>query len=65
MSKPASTTLYGVSAAARRAGVSENCLRRYDRAGIITVQRDSSNKRLFTDEDIARAREYRESRVRR
>jgi DNA-binding transcriptional MerR regulator len=49
---------YGISAAARKAGVAGVTLQDYDRRGIIHPQRDSAGQRLFTDTDIARVREY-------
>lgn len=56
---------YGISAAARRCGVAERTLRAYERAGIITPQRDSANRRLFSESDIAKVRAHRASKVRR
>ncbi|HEX7044485.1 MAG TPA: MerR family transcriptional regulator [Burkholderiales bacterium] len=52
-------TLYGISDAARAAGVAESTLRRYDRQGVISVIRDSTGKRLFTPEEIEKARQHR------
>lgn len=52
-------TIYGISDAARLAGVSEGTLRNYDKAGVITPIRDSEGRRLFTDSDINAVKKYR------
>lgn len=51
--------LYGMSAAARAVGVSEETMRKYSDSGIVQPMRDSSGRRIFTDADIERAKEYR------
>ena len=52
-------SLIGVSEAARRIGIAETTLRRYDRAGIVSPLRDSAGRRLFSAEDIKTAKKYR------
>lgn len=54
-------TLYTITEAARQAGVSACTMRLYDMRGIIQPQRDSANRRLFTQQDIETARKYRAS----
>lgn len=50
---------YGLSAAARLAGVSESAMRRYSNVGVVNPQRDSAGRRMFSAVDIERARAYR------
>ena len=59
-----SQTLYGISAAARKAGIAEGTLRDYDRRGIVQPLRDAAGRRLFTDAQIQRAREEKEKHAR-
>lgn len=49
----------GISEAARQVGVAENTLRTYEKRGVIAPLRDSAGRRLFRQDDIERAREYR------
>lgn len=54
-------TFYGISEAARMAGVSEDTLRRYAEVGVCTPLRDAtSRRRLFSESDVAAARAHRE-----
>lgn len=53
------TSLFGLSAAARAVPCSESSLRNYERRGIVHPIRDSANRRLFSANDIDRARVYR------
>jgi DNA-binding transcriptional MerR regulator len=46
-----------VSAFARAVGIPENTLRDYADRGLIPVQRDSANRRVFSAADVQRARE--------
>lgn len=57
--EPIGPAFYGLSAAARLAGVSEPTMRRYADAGIVTSQRDSAGRRTFTLSAIAQAKDYR------
>jgi DNA-binding transcriptional MerR regulator len=54
------TKVYGVAEAARLVGVSEATLRDYDKRGVVHPVRDGSGRRIFTDTDVKRAKEYRE-----
>ena len=56
---PSKHVLYGISEAARRAGVAEGTLREYDRRGIVNPVRDSARRRLFSAEDIEHAIQHR------
>jgi DNA-binding transcriptional MerR regulator len=49
--------LYLISDAARRVPCSAATLRAYAKRGVISPVRDSGGRRLFTDEDVQRARE--------
>ncbi len=49
---------YGLSAAARALGVAESTLRSYSEAGIVKPLRDTAGRRLFSESDLAAAREY-------
>jgi len=51
--------------AADAAGLSPDTLRSYCRQGLITPERDSAGRRLFSDEDIALARQIRAKNLRR
>jgi MerR family transcriptional regulator, heat shock protein HspR len=46
-----------ITDAAAKAGITAGTLRQYDRLGLLTPQRDSLGRRLYTDRDIERARE--------
>ena len=48
---------YLTAEAARRAGVHPDTPRNYEKAGLLSPLRDSSGRRLFTDEDVKRIRE--------
>jgi len=50
--------LYSVSGAARFAECSEATVRRADQNGIIHAQRDSSNRRLLTQDQAEKLREH-------
>lgn len=50
------TPRYTISVAARLAGVPAHALRTYERAGLLTPGRLGKRNRLYSDEDIARAR---------
>jgi len=59
--KGAQTMYYGISEAARMAGVSEDTLRRYAETGVCTPLRDAtSRRRLFSETDVAAARAHRD-----
>jgi DNA-binding transcriptional MerR regulator len=45
------------SAAARALGIPEGQLRTLTDKGLVPFQRDSSNRRIFTQQDVARGRE--------
>jgi len=47
---------YSVSEAAKMLGISLDTLRRWDRAGRISTERDSSNRRLVRSQEIDRLR---------
>jgi len=53
---------FGISEAARRAGVAEGTMRKYDNAGIITAYRSPGGSRLFTEEHVKRVQQYRAQR---
>jgi len=46
-----------IQSAAEAAGVSVDTIRSYCRQGLLSPERDSAGRRLFTDEDIQRIRE--------
>ena len=48
--------LYTATEAARALGISLDTLRRWDRAGRIKTERDSANRRLVRDSEVARLR---------
>ena len=52
MKKPAAPTLFGVSYAARKLGLSETHVGHLVNMGRLTCIRDTSGKRLFTDDDL-------------
>jgi molybdopterin-binding protein len=52
----ASRQVYSVSEAARALGISLDTLRRWDKAGRISVARDKSNRRIVSAEEIDRLR---------
>lgn len=54
------TTLIGISEAARRIGCCEDTLRDYDKKGIVQPARDSAGRRIFSEDDLKAARQYRE-----
>lgn len=54
----AETTIFGVSAVARRLGVSEDTVRRWDSASCIKAARDSAGRRVFTPEQIEKLRQF-------
>ncbi len=45
---------YVISVAARLVGTSPHALRSFERAGLITPVRTESNRRLYSDADLAR-----------
>lgn len=53
-------TLRTISDAAAEAGVSVITLRAYETRGAISPERDSSGRRLYTPQDIAAAKQFRE-----
>jgi molybdopterin-binding protein len=50
------TRVYSAGDAARALGISLDTLRRWDREGRIRVKRDSANRRVVTEAEIARLR---------
>ena len=48
----------GVGAMARALGKSEETVRELEKRGVITAVRDSTNRRLFTAEQLRLAREH-------
>jgi len=50
------TPRYTISVAARLAGVPAHALRTYEREGLLTPGRLGKRNRLYSDDDIARAR---------
>jgi DNA-binding transcriptional MerR regulator len=53
---------YGISAFARLCGRSEATIRNLDQRGIIKADRDTGNRRVFSDRDLELVREYYEHR---
>lgn len=51
-------TVYGISDAARRVGVAENTLRRYEADGFISPARTPTGQRIYFDQDIEKARAH-------
>lgn len=51
------TTVFTLSGAARELGIPEVTLRRFIDIGIVTAQRDSANRRVFTRAALELARE--------
>jgi len=49
--------LHLIGHAAQRAGIATETARGYCRQGLLSPQRDSSHRRLFTDDDILRMRQ--------
>ena len=49
--------LHGISSAARQVPCAEGTLRGMEARGLLKPQRDTAGRRLFTDADIAAARE--------
>lgn len=49
-------TVFGISDAARRVGVAENTLRRYEAAGVIHPARTPTGQRIYFEADIEAAR---------
>lgn len=52
--------IFLTSKAAALADVSPDTLRRYADTGIVTPIRDATGRRLFSDADIEKARQYRQ-----
>lgn len=52
-----SVAKHPIGEAAKRAGVSTKTVRNYERAGLITPTRDTSGRRLFTDEEVKHIRQ--------
>jgi DNA-binding transcriptional MerR regulator len=50
--------LLGVGAMARSLGKGEETIRDLEKRGVITAIRDSANRRLFTQDQLRRAREH-------
>ena len=50
-------TLFLVSDVAEQVGISADTVRNYCRQGLLTPDRDSSGRRLFTEADVRRIRE--------
>ena len=48
--------LYRISGAAKLVGLHPTTLRRYERMGLLSVQRDDTGQRVYTEEDINRVR---------
>jgi DNA-binding transcriptional MerR regulator len=48
----------GIAQAAREVGCSEWALRRLERRGVVAPTRDPWSRRLYSDADIAAAREH-------
>jgi DNA-binding transcriptional MerR regulator len=48
--------LYLVSDVAEQIGISADTIRSYCRQGLLSPIRDSTNRRLFTDDDVLRIR---------
>jgi DNA-binding transcriptional MerR regulator len=46
-----------ISDVARKVGISPDTIRSYDRRGLLSPIRDSSGRRLFTEDDVTRVRE--------
>lgn len=42
-----------ISEMAKRTGLSENTLRYYEKRGLIRVQRDQHQRRIYTEQDVA------------
>ena len=49
--------IYRIGSAARRAGVSRETIRNYERRGLIVIPRDSTGDRFFTEKEVNRIRE--------
>lgn len=56
--------LYPTSPAAAKAGVATATIRQYANAGIVSPIRDANGRRLFTEQDIEKARRYRQTTTR-
>ncbi len=54
--------LWTVGGAARELEVAPETLREYEKKGLVKPMRDTSGRRLLTDEDLDMLRRYRESR---
>lgn len=50
------STLLTTHAAAQEVGVSSNTLRIYERLGLLTPARDSSGRRVYSCDDVERAK---------
>lgn len=64
MSKSIAIKLLSISSASLAVGVSPSCLRKYESLGLVTPLRDTTNKRLYTPEQIAALIAWRKARGR-
>jgi DNA-binding transcriptional MerR regulator len=51
-----------IGAAAKKLGLTPESIRTYERAGLVRLERDSTGRRLFTDEVIAKLARIRDER---